>query len=115
MNGADLFWIIALSGAGTLLIRLLPMTWQDKGIKKAAGRAGLRRMLDAIGPAAIVALLVAALWGMAAPAVSVQTVTPIVAGLAGVLLGKKYLQTIAWATLAGVLAYGLALWGVASL
>src|SRR3546814_15041643 len=89
MNGADLFWIIALSGAGTLLIRLLPMTWQDKGIKKAAGRAGLRRMLDAIGPAAIVALLVAALWGMAAHAVSGKTVTAIVARTEQRRVGKE--------------------------
>lgn len=115
MSGSSLLWVIALSGAGTLLIRLLPMIWQDKGIRKAAGRGGLRRALDAIGPSAIVALLVVSFWGMMAPQASVQAVAPIVAGLAGVWLGKRLLHTIAWATLAGVLAYGLTLWGLASL
>ncbi|HWK70436.1 MAG TPA: AzlD domain-containing protein [Burkholderiaceae bacterium] len=107
-----MFWVIALCGAGTLLIRLLPMIWQDKGIRKAAGQGGLRRALDAIGPSAIVALLAVSFWGMIAPQASLQAVAPIVAGLAGVWLGKRLLHTIAWATLAGVAAYGLSLWAL---
>lgn len=113
MSMVNLLWIIVLSGAGTLVIRLLPMVWQDKGIRKAAGRGGLRRALDAIGPSAIVALLAVSFWGMIAPQVSVQAVAPVLAGLAGVWVGKKLLRTIAWATVAGVLAYGLALWALA--
>jgi branched-subunit amino acid transport protein len=114
MNASTLLWVIALGGAGTLLIRLLPMIWQEKGIRKAAATGRLRRALDAIGPSAIVALLAVSFWGMIAPQASVQAVLPVVAGLAGVWLGKKLLRTIAWATLAGVLAYGLALWALAS-
>jgi branched-subunit amino acid transport protein len=113
MNESDLLWVLVMSGAGTLLIRLLPMVWQDKGVRKAAGRGGLRRALDAIGPSAIVALLAVSFWGMIAPQISVQVVAPILAGLTGVWVGKKLLHTIAWATLAGVLAYGLVLWALA--
>ncbi|WP_353147930.1 AzlD domain-containing protein [Pollutimonas bauzanensis] len=112
MTNSTLLWVIALSGAGTFLIRLLPMLWQEKGVKSAWSRGGLRNALDAIGPSAIVALLVVSFWGMLAPSPSLHNGLPIVIGLAGVVLGKRLLGTIAWATLSGVLAYGLTLWGL---
>ena len=106
-------WVVLLSGIGTFLIRLLPMIWQERGIGRGAGHGRARRALDAIGPAAIVALLVVSFWGLVdlrhAP---VDTVAPVVAGVLGVAGGKKYLKTIAWATLAGVLAYGAAAWAL---
>lgn len=112
MTTSTLLWIIALSGAGTFLIRLLPMLWQEKGVKSAWSRGGLRNALDAIGPSAIVALLVVSFWGMVAPQPSTQSILPIVIGLLGVALGKRLLGSIAWATLCGVLAYGLVIWGL---
>ncbi|MBB5214083.1 AzlD domain-containing protein [Parapusillimonas granuli] len=114
LTQAELIWVVALSGAGTLLVRWLPMVWQHRN----AGRRPnprLRRALDAIGPSAIVALLAASFWGMAAPQPSAAAVLPILCGLAGVALGKRALRSIAWATLSGVLAYGLAVWALAGL
>lgn len=112
MNTSALIWTIVLGGAGTLLIRLLPMVWHEKGAKGGAGRAGLRRALDAVGPSAIVALLVASFWGMVVPDPSIQAVLPLLIGVLGVMLGKWLFRTIAWATLAGVLAYGCTLWAL---
>lgn len=110
MTNSTLLRIIALSGAGTFLIRLLPMLWEGKGDNTARHRKGLRHALNAIGPSAIVALLVVSFWGMVAPQPSTQNVLPIVVGLLGVMGGKRWLGSIAWATLSGVLAYGVAVW-----
>lgn len=103
-------WVIALSGAGTFLIRLLPMIWQQKASGSARISGRMRRALDAVGPSAIVALLVVSFAGLIAPQALAQTSLPLVAGLLGVMLGKWLLGSIAWATLAGVAAYGAALW-----
>ncbi len=113
MTDIALLWVIGLSATGTFLIRLLPMLWQEKGMKSAWSRGGLRNALDAIGPAAIVALLMASFWGMLIEQPSVRNVLPIVIGLSGVMLGKKLAGSIAWATLSGVLAYGATLWAMA--
>jgi branched-subunit amino acid transport protein AzlD len=108
-----LFAIVLASGVGTLLIRLLPMLWQEKGIKEAWRQGARRRALDAIGPSAMIALLVVSFWDMLQPSPEVQSLAPIVAGVLGVLLGRKLLHSIAGATLAGVAAYALVLWWVA--
>lgn len=110
MNTSTLLWVIALSGAGTFLIRYLPMAWQEKGKGKGWGQGRMRRALDAIGPSAIVALLVVSFSELVSPQALTQTGLPVIAGLLGVLLGSRLLGSIAWATLAGVAAYGLALW-----
>lgn len=107
MQTSTLIWVIAVSGVGTYLIRLLPMLWQDKSDNSSARRANWRYALDAVGPSAIVALLVVSFWDMLSPAPSLDACLPILAGLTGVWLGKACLKTIAWATLSGVLAYGL--------
>lgn len=112
LTGSELVWVIALSGAGTLLIRWLPMVWQARNAGRREPGRRLRRCLDAIGPSAIVALLAASFWGMLSPQPSVGTALPILCGLAGVALGKRMLKTIAWATVSGVLAYGLAVWAL---
>ncbi|SHI21402.1 AzlD domain-containing protein [Pollutimonas bauzanensis] len=112
MTDASLLWVIALSGAGTFLIRLLPMLSQKKGLESVWSRGGLRNALDAVGPSAIVALLAASFWGMIDRHPTAQNALPIVLGLLGVMLGKRLLGSIAWATLSGVLAYGLALWAL---
>lgn len=100
-----LLWVIALSGVGTLLIRVLPMMWQGK-IPGGRHDRALRKALNAVGPAAITALLLVSIWGMVALENVAQTGLPIVVGLIGVALGSKYLGSIAWATIAGVLSYG---------
>ncbi|RTZ47900.1 hypothetical protein EKL30_02665 [Candidimonas sp. SYP-B2681] len=110
MDNATLLWVIVLSGGGTLLIRYLPMRWQERGIKSARGSQKLRKALDAIGPSAIVALLMASLANMLAPAVIAQNGLPIVMGLIGVVAGKRLVGDIAWSTLSGVIAYGVTVW-----
>jgi hypothetical protein len=110
MSTGWLIVIVLASGVGTLLLRLLPMLWQEKGMKEAWRQGARRRALDAIGPSAMVALLGVSFWSMLQPAPTVQSLAPIVAGVLGVLVGRKLLHSIAGATLAGVAAYGLTLW-----
>ncbi|MFA5489755.1 MAG: AzlD domain-containing protein [Candidimonas sp.] len=107
MQTGTVIWIVVVIGIGTYLIRLLPMLWHDRDGKSGARPANWRYALDAVGPSAIVALLVLSFWDMLSPMPTWKAGMPILAGLAGVWLGKHYLKTIAWATLGGVLAYGL--------
>jgi hypothetical protein len=87
------------------------MLWRDKGAESGVWAKGpLRNGLNAIGPAAIVALLVAVTWSMISSSSFTHDAVPVVAGFIGVMIGKRFLRGIAWATLAGVAAYGLALW-----
>ncbi len=110
MTSSTLILLTVAAGAGTFLIRLLPMLWHTKGIGKSRSRPLLRNALEAIGPSAIVALLAVSLSDMVLAQPALGAALPIVVGLLGVLLGKKVLGSIAWATLAGVLAYGATLW-----
>ncbi len=109
MTNTTLVLLIVAGGAGTLLIRLLPMLWQQRG-DRIGRRPLLRNALEAIGPSAIVALLSVSLWSMASTQPSLDGILPMIAGLLGVFTGKKLLRSIAWATLSGVLAYGATLW-----
>ena len=108
MTASTLILVTIAAAAGTFLIRLLPMLWHTKGTGKSRGRPLLRNALEAIGPSAIVALLAVSLWELVLPAPA--TGLPVAVGLGGVLLGKKVFGSIAWATLAGVAAYGTTLW-----
>ncbi|HUH59682.1 MAG TPA: AzlD domain-containing protein [Candidimonas sp.] len=115
LNGTVLVWVIAACGLVTLLIRYLPMRWREKGNGRAAGGGRWRYALDAVGPSAIMALLVTSFWSMAAADPVATTVVPIFVGVSGVILGKRLVGSIAGATLSGVLAYGLALWAVTAI
>ncbi len=106
-----LLWIIALSAAGTFLIRYLPMRWQEKGVGHGWMHGPVGRALDAIGPAAIVALIVVSCGSMLGAPVSARDGAALTLGLIAVAVGKRFLRSIAGATLAGVLIYGLAVWG----
>jgi len=115
MSSTLVLWVIVVCGVGTFLIRWLPMIWHTRGAGRAA-RAGVwRRALDAIGPSAIVALLTVSLWGLMDMQAPVRSAAPVLVGLLGVVLGHRYLHGIAWATLAGVLAYGMCIWLLAPL
>lgn len=113
MSATNLIWVVALAGVGTFLIRFLPLHWQAKGGAKRLSKGRLRQALEAVGPSAIVALLIASLWSMVDVSSFTADTVPVAAGLGGVLLGKRYLRSIAWATLVGVLAYGLTIFGLA--
>jgi len=110
MSTVTVMTVILCSGIGTFLIRWLPMRWQEKGAGGAMKAGWLRRALDAIGPAAIVALLTVSLVGLLDLRSPAGSALPLLAGLLGVMAGRRYLRTIAWSTLAGVLAYGAAMW-----
>ncbi len=110
MTSSTLVLLTVAAGAGTFLIRLLPMLWHTKGMGKGRSRPLLRHALEAIGPSAIVALLAVSLWEMVLARPVPSAGLPIVVGLLGVLAGKKALGSIAWATLGGVAAYGATLW-----
>jgi branched-subunit amino acid transport protein len=112
LTGAALIWAIAACGLVTLLIRYLPMLWREKGGGQKTSGGRWRYALDAIGPSAIMALLVTSFWSMAGANLVAATVVPICIGVGGVVLGKKLIGNIAAATLTGVLAYGVALWAV---
>jgi branched-subunit amino acid transport protein len=115
VSGTGLIWVVVLAGAGTFLIRFLPLHWQAKSGAKVLSKGRLRKALEAVGPSAVVSLLIASLWAMVDMSTFALDGAPVVAGLAGVLAGKRYLRNIAWATLGGVLAYGAALFGLSLL
>lgn len=106
--------MIMLAGLGTFLIRYLPLR-----LRSRSGRAGgpdarsvWSRLFSAIGPAGIVALLVVSLISLVRPEQPWIDGVPVLTGLAGVLLGRRWPGGIAGSTLAGVLAYGLAAWAM---
>lgn len=114
LDSTALLVVIVLGGLGTFQIRYVPMRWRGSAARPAgAGRNMLRRALEGIGPGAIVALLVVSCWALLKPAPDAGNGIPLCVGLAAVALGKRCLGSVAWATLAGVLAYGAAFWAVA--
>lgn len=110
MNSATLLWIIGLSAAGTFLIRYLPMAWHERERGSRTHRPRVRRALDAVGPSAIVALLVASVWEMLKQSPNIEGALPVLGGILGVLAGRWLTRSIAGATLLGVFVYGLVVW-----
>ncbi len=87
--------------------RLLPLYWRPLA-SGSRNTKGVQRLLDALGPAAITALLVVSLWpawrGDGSAAASAA------AGLVAVALAHRWRGGLAWPTLAGVVGYGLVRW-----
>ena len=110
MSDSMVVGTVLACGAGTFLIRYLPLLLHARlsGAKRPSAR--MRRALDAIGPSAIVALLVVALSTIVAGPTLWKDVVSVFAGLLGVAVGKRVTGEIAWGTLMGVLSYGLGLW-----
>jgi branched-subunit amino acid transport protein len=115
LTDSELIWVVALSGLATLLIRWLPMVWQARAQRGRRSDMRLRRSMDAIGPSAIIALLLTSFWGMLSAHATALTVLPIVAGLAGVVVAKRYLKSVAWGTVGGVVCYAASLWALSLL
>ncbi|MCX5591941.1 hypothetical protein [Alcaligenes endophyticus] len=104
--------VIALAGLGTYLIRVLPMKWHERGQQQHSDKAHSTRLipvLQAIGPAAIVALLCISLAGLLTPPSWLSDSLCVALGLLGVMVGHR-LGGIAIGTLLGVLTYGLSLY-----
>jgi branched-subunit amino acid transport protein len=100
-------------GAVTFLLRVLPIRFWKPGAGRANSRyKPLLGILQAIGPAAITALLVVSLWPARGTPVQAHTLLAIVLGLAVVAGAKKMIGGIAFPALFGAIAYGLCLqWG----
>ncbi len=107
--------ITVLCGVGTALMRILPMAGtarrrsQARESSPSTGLRGwLQRLIEAIGPAAIVALLLANLWppGGLWPAWGPRA-TATLAGLAAVAAIKLTRGGLALPTLVGAAAYAL--------
>lgn len=101
-------WIIALCGAGTFLLRWLPL-WRARRHRHTGG-AGvtLQKWLEGVGPAAIAALLVVSIWELIAEEARAGRVAMVVLALVCTAVARRLCRGgIAVPTLAGALAYGL--------
>lgn len=104
---SELTLIIILSGAGTFLLRYLPI-WQARRKPRTAPASGrLRAFLQGIGPAAMTALLVVSLWAMVRGNEPTGQALVVFAALAVIYVMKRRFGGIALPTLSGALAYGI--------
>lgn len=102
---ADMLMAVLLAGAGTYLIRYLPM----RGHRPSDRPAGIAaRFLAAVGPASVAALLALSLLPLGGPAVGWGPRLAVAAGLAAVWALHRATGNIALATLGGAAAYGMA-------
>lgn len=104
-----LLLIIVACGVGTFLMRLLPLYWRPPPAPSPAARA-LRRMLEALGPAAIAALLVVSLWPYVGRGSGTFGAASALAGLAGVAVARWWWGGLARPTLFGLVCHGLVRW-----
>lgn len=104
---SELILIIVLSGAGTFLLRFLPIWRARRRPGAASASPRLQAFLQGIGPAAMTALLVVSLWPMVrGNDHAAQGLITLVA-LVVIYLTKRWLSGIALPTLTGALSYGL--------
>lgn len=104
---SDLAVIVVLCGAGTFLLRLLPI-WQARRRPRASAASGrLRAFLQGIGPAAITALLVVSLWPALKSNEPTLRAMITVLALAIIYAIKRWRGGIAGPTLAGAFVYGI--------
>lgn len=104
---SELTLIIILSGAGTFLLRLLPIWRARRKPQTTASSGRLRAFLQGIGPAAMTALLVVSLWPMVRHDAQSGQALVTLAALTVIFLVKKWFSGIALPTLTGALVYGL--------
>lgn len=107
------WWIVLLSGAGTFLLRWLPLRQALRASRAASPSRQstsarlLQALLAGVGAAAIGALLVVSLWGvMALPAWHAGRMIACAAALTVVAVLHRWVRTTAVPTLAGALVYG---------
>lgn len=109
--------IILLCGLGTFLLRWLPLWHARRAADRASTHAGRwRRLFEGVGPAAIAALLAVSLAGYFPQALAPARAAGLILALAAVAASKRWIGGIAWPTLVGALAYGVAMrWVVPAL
>lgn len=99
--------IIILCGAGTFLLRFLPIWQTRRAAATTHNSKRIQRLLQGIGPAAIMALLVISLWPILATDFQIARGFSALAALALIALLKHWRGGIALPTLAGALSYGV--------
>ncbi len=100
-------WILLLCGAGTFVLRWLPL-WHARRRGHSAG--ALRRAprwLAGVGPAAIAALFAVSVGGLLAGDANPRRVAAMALALSAIGIAHRVRGGIALPTLAGALAYGL--------
>ena len=104
----DLFTVAVMAGAANWVFRTLPVLARSD---RLATGGWLERFLSGTGPAAIATLFVAAIL----PALSPESVgvLPVVIGTLAVLGIYVFTRSVVFATLAGAVAHGLAVWVLA--
>ncbi|WP_046079095.1 AzlD domain-containing protein [Halomonas sp. HG01] len=101
-------WLALLASAlGTLLIRLLPLLWMQRRLRRLGGEDGVEAMpqwLALLGPMMVAAVLgVSLVPAVPGPLAWLATATGVLA-----TLGVWYrLRSLGWPVVAGVTAYGL--------
>lgn len=99
--------LILLAGAGTFLMRFLPLV-TGSGLSQHPSR--LRLMLSALGVTAITALIVLSLVGLWQPEQPFGSTLRMLAGSVSVLAALRFSGHVGLATLVGAAVYGLTGW-----
>lgn len=99
--------IIILCGVGTFLLRLLPIWQARRAVTTTHSSKRVQRLLQGIGPAAIMALLVISLWPMLVTDFQIARGLSALVALVVIALLKRWRGGIALPTLAGALGYGV--------
>ncbi|NYT66289.1 AzlD domain-containing protein [Alcaligenaceae bacterium] len=105
MSETDL--IVILCGAGTFLLRFLPIWQNRRKVKSTTTSLAMQRFLQGIGPAAISALLALSLWSIVQDSQGMTPTVAVAMALLGIYLVKQILGGIGAPTLAGAVIYGL--------
>jgi len=106
--------VVIACGAGTFLLRFLPI-WRLRRRQSTAnagrqtaqrGHARVQRFLAGIGPAALSALLLVAVWPFFRDASQPPRLLAAALALIVIYVGKRLIRSVAGSTLAGALTYG---------
>lgn len=112
MSTGSVVFLLVGAGLGTYLLRYLPMRWYVT-LETVFQRPTFKRVLSALGPAAIVALLVVSLvglthsenrWSWQSDELRMGV------ALMAMLLSRYWYKNTIVTTFVGVMSYGLILW-----
>lgn len=100
-------WILLLCGAGTFVLRWLPLWHARHRGRSADTPRRVPRWLAGVGPAAVAALFAVSAAGMLAGDARLRRVVAMAVALSAIAIAHRVRGGIALPTLAGTLAYGL--------
>lgn len=100
-----ILWAVLLSGLGTFLLRWIPL--RQNGIPSSPKAGGFTRFTQAVGPAAIISLLLAMLFPLLHNKPEFSHWLAILMGFATTYEVQNRKPGIALPTLSGALVYGM--------